>query len=150
VKRSQLGIVLSLFAVFGSGIVVGAFGYHSYTTKTVSATGQPPVKRDTPEEWRRKYVNELHTRLNLDDSQLGRLNAILDETRERFRVLKEQQKQETDQVRASHSEKIREMLRSEQLPEYQKFRDERDQKIREQAAKEKAAKEQAAKAQTSK
>ena len=48
VKRSQLGIILSLFAVFGSGIVVGAFGYHSYTTKTVSATAQPPAKKATP------------------------------------------------------------------------------------------------------
>ena len=43
-KRSQLGIILSLFAVFGSGIVVGAFGYHSYTAKTVSATVRPPKR----------------------------------------------------------------------------------------------------------
>jgi hypothetical protein len=150
VKRPQLGIILSLFAVFGSGIVVGAFGYHSYSTKTVSATARPAAKRDTPEEWRRKYVNELHTRLNLNDSQLTQLNSILDETRERFKVLKEHQKQETEEVRASHTEKIRAILKPEQLPEYQKFRDERDQKIKEQAAKEKAAKEQAAKEQTSK
>ena len=148
-KRSQLSIVLSLFAVFGSGIVVGAFGYHSYTTKTVSATVQAPARRDTPEEWRRKYVTELHTRLKLDDTQLAQLNTILDETRERFRVLREQQKQETDEVRASHTEKVREMLKPEQLSEYQRFRDERDQKIKEQAEKEKAAKERAAKAQTS-
>jgi hypothetical protein len=150
VKRSQLGVILSLFAVFGSGIVVGAFGYHSYTTKTVSAIAQPPAKRDTPEEWRRKYIHELHTRLNLDDSQLGQLNAILDDTRERFKVLKERQKQETDEVRAGHTEKVRAMLRPDQVPEYQKFRDERDQRTREQAAKEKAAKEQAAKEQTKK
>lgn len=144
-KRSQLGIILSLFAVFGSGIVVGAFGYHSYTAKTVSATVRPPAKKDTPEEWRRKYINELRTRLNLDDKQLAELNAVLDETRERFKVLKERQKQETDEVRASHTEKVRAMLKPDQLPQYQKFRDERDRKIKEQAAKEKAAKDQASK-----
>jgi hypothetical protein len=150
VKRSQLGIILSLFAVFGSGIVVGAFGYHSYTAKTVSATTGPPAKKDSPEEWRRKYVSELKTRLNLDDSQLKQLNAILDDTRERFKVLKERQKQETDEVRGNHTERVRAMLRPEQLSAYQLFRDERDRKIKEQAAKEKAAKEQAAKDQNSK
>lgn len=144
-KHSQLGIILSLFAVFGSGIVVGAFGYHSYTAKTVSATARPPAK---PDEWRRKYIDELHSRLHLDSSQLTQLNAILDETRERFKVLKEHQKQETDEVRASHTERVRAMLRPQQLPEYQRFRDEREKKIREQAEKEKAAKEQAAKTQT--
>jgi Tfp pilus assembly protein PilN len=141
VKRSQLGIILSLFAVFGSGIVVGAFGYHSYTAKTVNATVRPPAKKDTPEEWRRKYIHELQTKLNLDDKQLAQLNAVLDETRERFKALKEHQKQETEEVRASHTERVRAMLRPEQLPQYQKFRDEREQKIKEQAAKEKAAKE---------
>ena len=72
--------------------------------------------------------------------KLAQLNTILDETRERFKVLKEQQKQETDQVRASHSEKMREMLKPEQLPRISEIRDERDQKIKEQAAKRKPPK----------
>src|SRR4051812_25324084 len=38
VKRSSTGVLLSMLAVFGSGIGVGALGYHSYSVKTVSAT----------------------------------------------------------------------------------------------------------------
>jgi hypothetical protein len=139
VKRSQLSIALSLFAVFGSGIVVGAYGYHSYTTKTVAATVKAPGKRD-PDEWRRKYIEELRSRLKMDGQQVSSLNEILDETRARFKDLKEDQKHQTDRIRAEHSEKVRAMLTPAQRPEYDKFRAERDQKMKEQAAKEQAAK----------
>ena len=52
---------------------------------------------------------------------LRQLNTILDETRERFRVLREQQKQETDEVTRKHTEKVREMLKPEQLSEYREI-----------------------------
>lgn len=144
-KRSQISVILSLFAVFGSGIAVGAFGYHKYATKTVSAIVKPVVK-STPEEWRRKYVEELRTRLDLNETQVGRLNAILDDTRSRFRALKDHSKQQTEQIKSEQYKLIREMLNASQVSEYELFREERSRKMRENAAREKAAKEQAAKA----
>ena len=85
-KRSQLSVILSMFAVFCSGIVVGAYGYHSYTAKTVSRDGASPRKAGYARGVAPKYVTELHTRLKLDDAQLAQLNSILDETRDRFRA----------------------------------------------------------------
>jgi hypothetical protein len=132
-----------MFAVFCSGIAVGAYGYHSYTAKTVSATGKPPL---TPEEWRRKYIEEVRTRVNLDNAQVGSLNTILDETRSRFKELKDrykqEQKAETDRIRAEQNEKVRAMLKPEQRPEYDRFREERERRMKEQAAKDQAAKQQ--------
>jgi hypothetical protein len=132
-----------MFAVFCSGIAVGAYGYHSYTAKTVAATGKPPL---TPEEWRKKYVEEVRTRVHLDDTQVGSLNAILDETKSRFKDLKDrqkqQQKQETDRIRSEQNEKVRAMLKPEQRPEYDRFREERERRMKEQAAKDEAAKRQ--------
>jgi hypothetical protein len=146
VKRSQVSIILSMLAVFCSGILVGGYGYHSYAAQTVSATGKPPLK---PEEWRRKYIEEVRTRVNLDDAQVGSLNLILDETRSRFRDLKERQKQEqkkeTDRIRSEQNEKVRAMLKPEQRPEYDRFREEREQRMKEQAAKDQAAKQQSGK-----
>jgi DNA anti-recombination protein RmuC len=139
VKRSQVSVLLSMFAIFGSGIVVGAFGYHSYTANTVSATAVVPVKKD-PEDWRRRYVDAIRTRLNLEQTQLGQLNTILDQTKARFKDLKERQKQETDEIRAEQLERIRGMLTAAQKPEFEKFREERERKMKEQAAKEQAAK----------
>jgi hypothetical protein len=145
VKRSQVSIILSLFSVFGSGIVVGAFAYHSYSSKTVSArVEQPPVKSD-PQEWRRKYIEEISTRLQLDPTQLGHLNGILDETRDRFKALKERHKKETDEIKAAQTEEIRAILTPVQRPEYEKFRDEREKRMK--AARElEAAKQQGTKA----
>jgi uncharacterized protein YlxW (UPF0749 family) len=142
VKRSQISMLLSMFAIFGSGIVVGAFGYHSYTTKTVTATAAVPPKRD-PDDWRRRYIEAMRTRLNLEQAQLGQLNAILDQTKARFKDLKERQKQETDEIRAEQLERIRGMLTAAQRPEFEKFREERERKMKEQAAKEQAAKQSA-------
>jgi hypothetical protein len=139
VSRSQISIILSLFAVFGSGIVVGAIGYRSYTAKTVTATVNHAGKKD-PEAWRREYVAEISRRLQLDPTQLGHLNGILDETRARFRALKDRHKLETDHVKAGQADEIRAMLTPAQKIEYEKFREERQKRMREQASKEQASK----------
>jgi hypothetical protein len=147
VKRSYWGVVLSLVAVFASGIGVGALGYHSYTVKTVAATtlNQPP--KLTPQEWRQQYIQELRTRLELQDTQVSGLNAILDETRSRVHELKDRHKHEVDQMRADQQNKVRAMLDAKQLAEYEKFREERDRKMKaEQAAREQAEKARAGKA----
>ena len=138
-KRSQINIILSLLAVFGSGIAVGAFAYHSYATKTVSARVEGPVKRD-PQEWRRQYLEEISSRLQLDPTQLGHLNGILDETRARFKGLKERHKKEIDDVKAAQTEQIKSILTPVQKPEFDKFREERERRMKELAARQQAAK----------
>jgi hypothetical protein len=139
VKRSHINVILSLLAVFGSGIAVGAFAYHSYSTKTVSARVDGPVKRD-PQEWRRQYLEEISSRLQLDPTQLGHLNGILDETRARFKGLKERHKKEIDEVKAAQTEQIKSILTPAQEPEFNKFREERERRMKEIAAREQAAK----------
>jgi hypothetical protein len=139
VKRSQINIILSLLAVFGSGIAVGAFAYHSYTTNTVSATVGTTVRKD-PQEWRRQYLEEISTRLQLDPTQLGHLNGILDETRARFKGLKERHKKEIEEVKGAQTEQIRSILTPSQKPEFETFRAEREQRMKEIAAREQAAK----------
>jgi hypothetical protein len=135
-------MVLSLVAVFASGIGVGALGYHSYTVRTVNATttlNQPA--KPTPQEWRRQYVQELSSRLQLKDDQISSLNTILDQTRSRVHELKGRHKQEMEDMRADQQNKIRSMLDAKQLTEYEKFRQERDLKMKaEQAAREQAEK----------
>jgi hypothetical protein len=146
VKRSQINVILSLLAVFASGIVVGAFAYHSYSANTVSAiVVNQPAKKD-PADWRRQYIEEISARLQLDPTQLGHLNGILDETKARFKILKERHKKETDEIKAAQTEEIRAILTPTQRPEFEKFREERLNRMKEIAAKEQAAKQQGTKA----
>jgi hypothetical protein len=106
------------------GVAVGGFAHRLYTMDTVLAK---------PEEYRRKMVDELHTRLSLSKEQVAKLNGIFDATRTRVKEVKdrwaEQAKQaskpELKAVTEDQAQKIKAMLSDTQRVEYEKFRAER-------------------------
>jgi uncharacterized membrane protein len=136
-KKSSMTVALSLLAVFVSGAVVGAFGHRLYMVRSVIATvpPSPAPAKPSPEDFRRKYVEELRSRLNLDEPQLAKLNSILDDTRERFHQMREQSKErsktEAGQIRHAQRNQIRAMLKPAQQPEYEKIIQERENRERE-------------------
>ena len=125
-KRSSLTVTLSMLAVFLSGALVGAFGHRLYTVHSVSAVVTP--SKPTPEDWRRREVQELRTRLKLDDNQVSRLNTIFDQTRDRFHAMRERSRPEAEQIRQDQRNHIRAILNALQRPEYEKIVQEKDQK----------------------
>ena len=128
-KRSHLTIAFYMLVVFTSGVVVGAFG-HLYTVKA----GLEPISsnpRNSPEEWRQRFVRELRSRLALEPAQVTQLNSILDQTKDKFRAVKEKHRPE---MRAIHDEQVaavRAMLNPSQQAEYDKFRVEKEKKFAE-------------------
>ena len=140
--KKSMGVGISLLAVFVSGAVVGAFGHRLYMVRSVysgpTTTAAPAPPK--PEEFRKKYVDELRTRLHLDEPQLGKLNVILDQTREKFHQARERSKErsrtESSQIRQEQRNQIRAMLKPEQQPEYEKITQERDARERERQEKE--------------
>ena len=58
------------------GAATGVLAHRLYVANTVSAS----------EDWRVRYVNEMHSRLKLSNLQVDKLNDILDDTRIRVRV----------------------------------------------------------------
>jgi hypothetical protein len=115
-----------MFVVFLSGTLVGALGQHLYSVRTVAA--QPQRK---PDEWRHKYVAELTSRLKLDDGQVQKLNAILDDTRDQFRVVKSKYRAEMDGIHTQQVEKVRGILTASQQAEYENIRQERERLMKE-------------------
>jgi len=120
-RRSGVAVALYLLLVFGSGALVGAFGYWLYVSKTVSAKSRPR----TPEEYRRRYIEEMNTRLKLNADQLQRLNAILDETGAKYRALHARSKPEMDSIQQWQVGAVRAILDDAQRREYEKMRQER-------------------------
>src|SRR4051812_39584515 len=120
-KRSNCPVALSLLAVFLSGTVVGAFAFRLYTVRTIEAAAP-----STPEAYRKKYVNEMKARLNLDDSQTVRLNQILDQTRAKAAAVKLRYKPEMDQIHTEQVQDVRTMLNVTQTQEYEKYLHERE------------------------
>lgn len=124
-SRSATAMYLAL--VFASGAVVGVLGHKFYNAREVNATSRPQ-----PDEWRRKYMDEMQTRLNLSSDQKLRLNILLDETRSRVREAQARAKPEIDQIKAEQVEKIRSMLDEKQRVEYNKLRKEREERAKQQ------------------
>lgn len=122
--RSNSTLALSLILVFASGTVVGALGYRSYALSTVSAKSPPK----SPEDYRREYISEMHHRLGLEAAQVQKLETILDETRAKFRELRERSKPEMKMIQDNQTAEINAMLTPAQQVEYEKFRKERDEK----------------------
>ena len=120
--RRNLVTGFYLLLLFLSGVAVGAFGLRLYTLNSVSAS----VNTRNPEEFRRRYVAELRTRLKLTDDQVNRLGPILDETRQRYHDLHEKHKPEMKLIQDDQVQKIRAILTDAQQTEYTRLLDERE------------------------
>ncbi|MEX2260863.1 MAG: hypothetical protein WD696_02870 [Bryobacteraceae bacterium] len=116
-RRSGLSTALYVLMVFLSGVVLGGFAHRLYTMN--------PVRANSPDEYRRRYIDQLRSRLNLTDDQTSKVDAVLSETRTRYRQFNAEHKDELRSIQEQQVNKIRSLLNSEQQTEYQKFREER-------------------------
>jgi Spy/CpxP family protein refolding chaperone len=126
-KKLSFVAVLSTLAVFCSGVTLGALGYRLYSAPTVATVA--PAKL-SPEEWRKKFLGEMQTRLNLDANQTSQLNTILDETRKQFDEARKRGREEMKKIHLGQVDRVRAMLTDAQRPEYEKILEERDKRMK--------------------
>ena len=122
-KRWNPPIALYLLLVFLSGAVVGALGYRTYKPPSASSNA-----RVSPEEFRRQYLLEIKTRVNLSDEQLQKVETILEETRTRFHDARDKHNAIVKQIGEEQMAKMRAILSSEQVPKAEQFWQDRDQR----------------------
>jgi hypothetical protein len=126
-RRSSFTIALYLALVFLSGLIVGAYGYRFISVNPVTTRAG---RRPSEEEWRKQYLNEMQTRLNLTPDQLQKLNVLMDQTRARFHEERQKHDGVMKTIRDEQTDKVRAMLTDAQRPEYEKLRAERDQRAK--------------------
>ena len=131
-KRSGLAAALYVVLVFLSGAVVGIFGYRLYTAKVVTAGAVAK-----PADFRKKYVEDITSRVHLSPEQVNQVGVILDDTRTRWNEEHDRSKQQLAQIHDDQVQKIHEILSPAQVPDYEKFRLERE---KQREAREKASK----------
>jgi hypothetical protein len=122
----KLSLVGYFVLVFVGGGVVGALSQRLYTASTVNAK----ASHRSPEEYRKRYLDEMRTRLKLDDAQLQDLNRILSDTEAKFHATRERMDPEMKVIREEQVNRINSMLNDVQKAEYQKMRDERAQRMK--------------------
>jgi hypothetical protein len=126
--KAKYTAAVYLLLVFLSGAMVGAFVHRLYMVKTVLSldSTNPAPRRPSPMEWRKHFLADMHTNVKLDDRQLAELQQLLDRTDEEFHQLHAKRKQEDQAVQNQMVDKINAMLRDDQKPLYQQFREERE------------------------
>ncbi|MGH9658952.1 MAG: hypothetical protein ACRD96_10445, partial [Bryobacteraceae bacterium] len=95
---------LWVLLVFVSGAVVGGFGHRVYSNTVKAAVATPD--RPSPEEWRRRYVEEIRTRLTLDEKQVVRLQEVLDATRQGHREIERRTRPEYKAIQEEQVSRI--------------------------------------------
>lgn len=120
-KLTRWTVALYMALVFACGGVVGAFAHRLYTVSGVSAN----AAQRNPEEYRKRFMVEMKARLQLSDDQASKLGAIMDETRTRFRDVREKFEPEMQKIRDDQRQRISELLSPSQQAEWQKIVEER-------------------------
>jgi hypothetical protein len=129
--KSRLSAFLSLILLFSSGALVGAVGHRLYMVNTVVSVGgdavaPAPPRRPSPEEARKRNMDDMKQRVHLDDKQIAQLNEIYDQTRDQFEALMKKREADGQAIRDSQTAKIRAILRPDQIPLYEQYRADRE------------------------
>jgi len=144
VRHLKLSVALQVLLVFASGALVGGLGFRFYTHR--SAPPPPAEMRKRNEgfrQFRQRYTDEMHKRLNLRADQVQQLSEIMDSSEHRFGELRkridgEVRKQMSGDVKVIQQEqqdKIRAILDVSQRTEYEKMLIERAKRMEERARK---------------
>jgi len=118
----RLPVTFYLVLVFLSGVGVGVLADNVYRTRVVRADRHSR----SSEEYRKKYISEMERRLNLASGQVKQLEQILDETRIRYREMRDRLRPELKVIQEKQTTKIQAILNPEQRAEYEKMREERE------------------------
>jgi hypothetical protein len=124
--KSRISVALYVALVFGSGALFGAFAHRLYMVNSVVSGGAPAPHKRNPEEFRRRYVQDIRTQVKLDDQQVKQLGQILDQTEAEFHQMNAKMRAEGQAIENVRVEKINAMLREDQRPLFAKFRADRE------------------------
>ncbi|MEZ5353091.1 MAG: hypothetical protein R2762_10685 [Bryobacteraceae bacterium] len=119
-KRANVAAAAYVLLTFGSGLAVGALGHWLYDSKIVRAS------TNRSEEYRKRYIQDMQSRLQLTPEQTNTLTGILDSTRSLYRELHDKHRPEYQAIQQLQVAQIRRMLDDTQKAAYEKYLRERD------------------------
>jgi len=124
-RRNQWAAGLFAVLLFSLGAAVGALGHRYYSAANVSP-------KNSADDFRHHYVAEMQSRLKLSPTQLNQLDTILDDTKAKYRAVRDSYHPAMLQIKNEQIEKVKSILTPEQIPAYEKLVAEREQRAKEQ------------------
>jgi len=127
-KRLHVLALASALVIFALGLVAGVLAHRLYVANSVDAS----------DDWRVRYVNEMHTRLKLTSQQVDKLNDVLDDTRMKVHALHRRYKPEMLKIKQDQMAEIQSMLSAQQAQQYKRMVAEQEQRAKEEDARNRA------------
>ncbi len=122
-KRNQLaagGLAILLFFV---GVAAGVLGHRYFTAGSVSAKSS--------EDYRQRYIAEMQSKLKLTPQQLTQLETILDETKAKYKAVRDSYRPAMLKVKQDQTTRVKSILTEQQIPAYEQLVAERERRARE-------------------
>ena len=129
-KLTRASAVLWMAVLLVCGGVLGALGHRVYSLSTVSASNplfRGADGRRNPEAFRKRFMEDMSTRLKLNSDQVQKIEAVMDDTREQFRQARTSIDPQMQKIRQQQEARIDQLLSTEQKTEWEKMRQERAQ-----------------------
>jgi hypothetical protein len=133
-RRTKLIALIFGLLIFALGLVTGVLAHRLYVADSVNAS----------EDWRVRYVRELHSKLKLSDHQVDKLNDILDNTRAKVRAVKDRYKPEMLTIKQDQIARVVSILSPQQADQYRKIVAEQEVQARQKDAMDKKLEQQRA------
>src|SRR4051812_18189603 len=116
--RTRLSAILYLVLVFASGIAVGVASTRLYAVK---ASVPPPAAAAprTMAEFTHRYVNEMRTRVGVNEAQVAEVTKILVDTKKKYDELRREQRPQRDKIQQDQLDSIRAVLTDAQKPAFE-------------------------------
>jgi len=113
-RRNQWAAAILIVLLFLCGVAVGALGHRYYVGEVVNA-------KTTAENFRQRYISEMQRKLKLTTAQVSQLETILDETKAKYKAVRDQSRPQMLAIKNEHISRVRAILTPEQIPEYEKL-----------------------------
>ncbi len=130
-KRNRWPAILFAVLLFCCGAATGALAHRYFAISTVNAK--------SAEDFRQRYLSEMKSKLKLTPDQVSQLELILDETKEKYRAVREQYRPAMLKVKNEQTSRVKSMLTAAQIPAYEQLVAEHERRFKEQEERDRLA-----------
>ncbi len=121
-KRNQRVAILLACLLFACGVVAGVLGQRYFNSSVVSAK--------SAEDFRQQYVSEMRSTLHLTPAQTDELETILDQTKAKYKAVREQYHPQMLKIKAEQENRVKSILTASQVPAYERLVAERERRYK--------------------
>jgi hypothetical protein len=134
--RGNQGIAwLLAVLLFCSGAAVGALAHRYFFSNNVV---------NASDVMRKRYVDEMRSRLSLTPTQVNQLQSILDDTKAKYKAVRDAYRPAMLEVKGQQVRQVKSILTPRQIPIYEQLLADREKQSQEQEEREKKREQQEA------